>query len=203
MSHKLHCRLDLWTVTEFRYLSFASIKVHSHQRQCLRLRVRLCRDDNIVSMRMLRQTQRMGVEPILCVWRNVLINMLQFDANAHADANIDARVNGPLPTPVVVLITYKRKNCHTLPLSYRGHLAWTLILESNMLQNDNRNWVVGHNKNYLHWRRFILSHSDLRLNVILWSFPRSWFKPFPVNPTENWSCFMSGSTIKKLDWLLN
>ena len=40
--------------------------------------------------------QRMGVEPNLCIWRNILINMLQFDANAHADANVDARVNGPL-----------------------------------------------------------------------------------------------------------
>ena len=41
------------------------VKVHSHERQCLR------QDDNIVSMRTLRQTQRMGVEPILlCVWRS-------------------------------------------------------------------------------------------------------------------------------------
>ena len=31
------------------------------------LRVRLRQDDNIVSMRMLPQTQRMGVEPILWV----------------------------------------------------------------------------------------------------------------------------------------
>ena len=45
-------------------------------------------------MIMLRQTQSMGVEPILCIRRNVLINMLQFDAKAHADANVDARVNG-------------------------------------------------------------------------------------------------------------
>ena len=67
------------------------VKVHSHERQRLRLLVRLCQDDNIVSMRMLRQMQRMGVEPILCIWCNILINMLQFDANA----NVDARVNGP------------------------------------------------------------------------------------------------------------
>ena len=42
-------------------------KVHSHERQQLRLRVRLRQDDNIVSMRMLHQMQRMGVEPILCI----------------------------------------------------------------------------------------------------------------------------------------
>ena len=70
-----------------------TVKVHSHELQRLRLHVRLRQDDNIVSMRTLRQTQRMGVEPILC---NVLINMLQFDANAHADANVEARMNGPL-----------------------------------------------------------------------------------------------------------
>ena len=33
-----------------------TLKVHSHERQLLRLRVRLRQDDNIVSMRMLRQT---------------------------------------------------------------------------------------------------------------------------------------------------
>ena len=45
-----------------------SFKVHSQERQRLRLHVRLCQDDNIVSMRMLRQMQRMGIEPILlCV----------------------------------------------------------------------------------------------------------------------------------------
>ena len=69
------------------------LKDHSHERQ--RLRVRLRQDDNIVAMRMLRQTQRMGEEPILYVWRNGLRNMLQFEANAQADANVDARVNGP------------------------------------------------------------------------------------------------------------
>ena len=41
----------------------SSFKVHSHERQRLRLRVRLHQNDNIVSMRMLHQTQRMGVEP--------------------------------------------------------------------------------------------------------------------------------------------
>ena len=48
--------------------------VHSHERQHLHLRLR--QDDNIVSIRTLRQTQRigsMGVEPTLCVWHNVLI----------------------------------------------------------------------------------------------------------------------------------
>ena len=44
-----------------------TVKVHSHEHQHLCLRVRLRQDDNIVSMRMLRQTQRMGVEPILCI----------------------------------------------------------------------------------------------------------------------------------------
>ena len=77
------------------WINASILKVHSHERQRLRLRVRLRQDDNIVSMGMLHQTQRMGVEPILCVWCNVLIKMLQFDANAHADANVHARVNGP------------------------------------------------------------------------------------------------------------
>ena len=44
---------------------FVPLKVHSHERQRLHLRVRLRQDDNIVSMRTLCQTQRMGVEPIL------------------------------------------------------------------------------------------------------------------------------------------
>ena len=43
------------------------LKVHSHERRRLRLRVRLRQDDNIVSMRTLCQTQRMSVEPILCI----------------------------------------------------------------------------------------------------------------------------------------
>ena len=47
------------------YTHSLCLKVHSHERQRLHLRVRLRQDDNIVSMRMLRQTQRMGVEPIL------------------------------------------------------------------------------------------------------------------------------------------
>ena len=77
---------------------YTILKDHSHERQRLRvrLRLRLRQDDNIVAMKMLRQTQRMGVEPILYIWRNGLRNILQFKANAHADANIDARVNGPL-----------------------------------------------------------------------------------------------------------
>ena len=74
---------------------YTILKDHSHDRQRLRVRLRLRQDDNIVAMRTLHQTQRMGVEPILCVWCNGLRNMLQFEANAHADANIDARVNGP------------------------------------------------------------------------------------------------------------
>ena len=43
------------------------LKVHSHERQRLRLRVHLHQDDNIVSVRTLRQMQRMGVKPILCI----------------------------------------------------------------------------------------------------------------------------------------
>ena len=47
----------------------SSFKVHSHERQHLRVHVhlRLRQNDNIVSMGMLRQMQRMGVEPILYV----------------------------------------------------------------------------------------------------------------------------------------
>ena len=44
-----------------------TVKVHSHEHQHLRLHVRLRQDDNIVSMRTLRQTQRMGSAPIHCV----------------------------------------------------------------------------------------------------------------------------------------
>ena len=43
------------------FLNIKEVKVHSHDRQRLRLRVHLHQDDNIVSMRMLHQTQRMGV----------------------------------------------------------------------------------------------------------------------------------------------
>ena len=38
--------------------AFFDVMVHSHERQHLRLWVRLCQDDNIVSMRMLRQMQK-------------------------------------------------------------------------------------------------------------------------------------------------
>ena len=85
-----------WGCSDELSRNICLLKVHSHKRQHLRLHVHLHQDDNIVSMRMLCQMQRMGVEPILCVWHNILKNMLQFDANAQADANVDARVNGPL-----------------------------------------------------------------------------------------------------------
>ena len=71
--------------------------VHSHERQRLRVHLRLCQNDNIVSMRMLCQTQRMGVGRTHSLHlMQQLTNMLQFDANANAHANVDARVNGPL-----------------------------------------------------------------------------------------------------------
>ena len=43
------------------------VMIHSHERQGLRVRVGLRQVDNIVSMRMMRQTQRMGVEPIFYI----------------------------------------------------------------------------------------------------------------------------------------
>ena len=50
---------------------FHTVKVHSHERQRLRVRLRFRQITNIVSMRMLRQTQRMARStqrmPILCV----------------------------------------------------------------------------------------------------------------------------------------
>ena len=67
-----------------------TVKPHSHERQRLRVRLRLRQIANIVSMRMLRQTQRMGSIPIfLCLTQHPIDTMLQFDAN------VDARVNGP------------------------------------------------------------------------------------------------------------
>ena len=62
--------IDTVDIKENTYIKGHSgfiLKVYSHEHQHLCLCVRLCQDDNIVSMRMLCQTQRMGVEPILCV----------------------------------------------------------------------------------------------------------------------------------------
>ena len=60
-----------WVRWGFWHLSYILLKPHSHERQRLRVRLRLRQNVNIVSIRMLRQMQKMGSIPILlCVWRS-------------------------------------------------------------------------------------------------------------------------------------
>ena len=74
-------------------VSCNSIKPHSHERQRLRVRLHLRQIANIVSMRMLRQKNGFYIHSLHLT--HPIDAMLQFDTNANAHANVDARVNGP------------------------------------------------------------------------------------------------------------
>ena len=86
-------RNSLMIACIFAYEECSQVKPHSHERQRFRVCLRLRQIANIVSMRMLRKMQRMGTHSLHLM--HPIDAMLQFDANANAHANIDARVNGP------------------------------------------------------------------------------------------------------------
>ena len=73
------------------------IKPHSHERQRLRLRVRLRQIANIASMGCVKCKEEWVLHPFFAFdATSSLTQCYHLDANAHADANVDARVNGPL-----------------------------------------------------------------------------------------------------------
>ena len=78
-------------------ISCRSIKPHSHERQRLRLRVRLCQIANIASMGCVKCKEEWVLHPFFAFdATSSLTQCYHLDANAHADAHVDARVNGPL-----------------------------------------------------------------------------------------------------------
>ena len=69
------------------------LKSHSHERQRLRLRVRLRQDDNVASMGCVKRKEEWVLHPFFAFdTTSSLTQCYHFDA----DANVDARLNGPL-----------------------------------------------------------------------------------------------------------
>ena len=68
------------------------LKPHSHER----LRLRLRQDDNIASMGCVKHKEEWVLHPFFAFdTTSSLTQCYHLDANTNADANVDARVNGP------------------------------------------------------------------------------------------------------------
>ena len=72
------------------------VKSHSHERQRLRLHLRLHQIANIASMGCIKCKEEWVLHPFFVFdAMSSLTQCYHLDANTHADANVDARVNGP------------------------------------------------------------------------------------------------------------